>query len=294
MFDLHMHTCHSDGSLSVMELLKEAQKAGLKYISITDHNTVDAYNEIEDGLFSGKIITGIEIECNFDGCLIEVLGYGINIEKIKNNNIMKKYFPLSMKEYYIKKLNKYKTICTDLGIKFSENLQLKAGDIYANRSLIRDLIKYPENELALKKLGITSNETAEDEFLNKQIYNDKSPFYDNYWFSKKPTLQDAVDIIKSAGGLVFLAHPFIFKIAGTELLEKLLPLRLLDGVECVNRKHSVEQIDYLIDFCNRNNLLKSGGSDFHRPIEHTMGHGNSGTYPIGKNITGELIAIIDK
>ncbi len=63
--DLHTHTTHSDGQQSVAELLQKAENAKLDYLSITDHDTISAYKELEDpkirSLFSGKIINGIEI-----------------------------------------------------------------------------------------------------------------------------------------------------------------------------------------------------------------------------------------
>ena len=46
MIDLHMHTTFSDGTDSIIELLKKAEKANLEIISITDHNTVKSYYEL--------------------------------------------------------------------------------------------------------------------------------------------------------------------------------------------------------------------------------------------------------
>ena len=48
MIDIHSHTTYSDGSCSVEELLKEAQKVGLSLLSITDHNSVQAYFELQN------------------------------------------------------------------------------------------------------------------------------------------------------------------------------------------------------------------------------------------------------
>ena len=57
MIDLHMHTLHSDGTDTVEELLKNAENHGLEIISITDHDSVASYKELEndDGrrLYSG-------------------------------------------------------------------------------------------------------------------------------------------------------------------------------------------------------------------------------------------------
>lgn len=47
MIDLHTHTTYSDGHTSLVDLLKEAEELGLTYIAITDHNTIEAYKELE-------------------------------------------------------------------------------------------------------------------------------------------------------------------------------------------------------------------------------------------------------
>ena len=43
--DLHMHTNKSDGALTPKQIIDEAVKANLQAISITDHDTIDAYND---------------------------------------------------------------------------------------------------------------------------------------------------------------------------------------------------------------------------------------------------------
>lgn len=47
MIDLHMHTKYSDGTDDIIEFLEKAEKNNLEIISITDHNTVKAYYELE-------------------------------------------------------------------------------------------------------------------------------------------------------------------------------------------------------------------------------------------------------
>ena len=48
MIDLHMHTINSDGSDTTEELLKKCEKLELEYISITDHDTCEAYNDMKN------------------------------------------------------------------------------------------------------------------------------------------------------------------------------------------------------------------------------------------------------
>ena len=95
MVDLHLHTIHSDGTASVREMLALCEKLKLKAISITDHNSIDAYKEIESenlhGLFGGKLLVGIELSATVQGIEIEILGYGIDWQK------MDKLIPNDMK-----------------------------------------------------------------------------------------------------------------------------------------------------------------------------------------------------
>ena len=85
-----MHTNYSDGTDSVVELLQAAQRAKLEIISITDHNTAKAYEELEKidvcEYYKGRIITGIEINTKVLGVPIEILGYGIDY-KLMNEKI---------------------------------------------------------------------------------------------------------------------------------------------------------------------------------------------------------------
>ena len=87
MIDLHIHSTYSDGSKTVKEILVEAQNLGLNTISFTDHETCNAYNELEKintkYYFSGNIINGIELKSSYKDIVLDILGYGINCKKIK-------------------------------------------------------------------------------------------------------------------------------------------------------------------------------------------------------------------
>ena len=52
----------------------------------------------------------------------------------------------------------------------------------------------------------------------------------------------------------------------------------VDGVECFHNTFSNEQINHLLNFCQKENLLISGGSDYHginKPnVEMAVGRGN--------------------
>ena len=84
--NFHCHTTYSDGSLKPEDLLDQAYKNKLRYLSITDHHSVQAHIHIERNrlvekypLNSITLVSGVEINCLLKGCLVHVLGLGIDI-----------------------------------------------------------------------------------------------------------------------------------------------------------------------------------------------------------------------
>ena len=56
-------------------------------------------------------------------------------------------------------------------------------------------------------------------------------------------------------------------------------LNILDGIECAHSKHNEEQTQFLVDFCTKHNLIKTGGSDFHTDKTKTLGYAGIGEIP---------------
>ena len=84
--NFHCHTRFSDGSMSPADLLDQAFHNKLKYLSITDHHSIKAHKYISDNNLLDKypintiqLIPGIEINCLLKGCLVHLLGFGIDI-----------------------------------------------------------------------------------------------------------------------------------------------------------------------------------------------------------------------
>ena len=84
--NFHLHSTYSDGSLSAIEIYKQAIELNIDHYAITDHHSVDAYIELSksnDSIYQDradfpKLWTGIEITCLLKGCLVHVLGLGFN------------------------------------------------------------------------------------------------------------------------------------------------------------------------------------------------------------------------
>tara|TARA_Y100000766_G_scaffold133398_1_gene114820 strand:+ start:679 stop:1326 length:648 start_codon:yes stop_codon:yes gene_type:complete len=85
--NFHCHTKYSDGSFDPEQLLDQVFINKLKFIAITDHHTIKAHDVIAQNNILKKypansftLISGIEINCLLLGCLVHVIGLGINIK----------------------------------------------------------------------------------------------------------------------------------------------------------------------------------------------------------------------
>lgn len=272
MIDLHIHTTTSDGSEEPEEILVKAQAAGLKYISITDHDSIGAYKKLKKvrvkDYFSGEIIPGCEFSVVHDGKPIEVLGYGIDLESIAATGIISDEKFLERENEY---LNKLMGVCKSLGIKYSKNLSIKGGKYFATQVMHSDIRSYPENEKHFSK-EVWEKVNA---FYRTCVTNADSPFFLDQ-MKDYMTVIEAAGLIKKAGGKAFLAHLYgYFSDDYEKLLDSIISLNVLDGIECYHSLHSMGKTNYLLNYCSEHKLYASGGSDYHGKLKPTVKLGES-------------------
>lgn len=261
MIDLHIHSNYSDGSESVKGILKEAEKRKLEVISITDHDTIKAYDELRmidiKQYYSGTIISGCEMKCVYKNTPVEVLGYNIDIDKIRNFNNLGQEKYLNIQKRYLEHI---KQAGKQIGLKFNDELDINMKRMqYASDIFEKEILKYPENMEILKKnhLEIKPN------FYRAQQCNPDSIFYIDETTSF-PSMKEVIKEIHNAGGLAFLAHAYIYPFDNTlEIVEEMINTHKLDGIECYYSYFSNDQTQNLIKLCNKYNLYMSGGTDFH-------------------------------
>lgn len=263
MIDLHSHTKNSDGTWTTKEVLNIAEEVGLEVFSITDHDTAKSYIEMEENeelqnIFTGKIITGAELNCTFDGVKIEILAYGFDLHPVQE----------WLEDYYTHEKNRNRLveefdelveICNNKGIKIENDLKYNPDIQYPVDVIYYSIIKFEENK----------------KFFSKEQWNDKELFFrtctvDKEFplyrdFSKQmPTLDFINKFIHKNGGKIFLAHLYKYQLKNhIEYLDKIIVNNLLDGVEVYHSSFKKEQIETLEKYCKDKKLLMSGGSDCH-------------------------------
>lgn len=250
MIDLHVHSLASDGVYSVPELYIEAKKKGLFALAITDHETVEGIIHYQD-YFRRKsppyFISGIEISVDYEMRRegIHVLGYFPRINSQSFLKALRHLAKLRQKRNYaiINKL-------TSLGLHVD---MTKAQDIAQKTVIGRPHIA----ALLYNKGYVYSMEEA----FHKYIGHRGQAFVPK----EKLGIAEGVALLKKAGALVVIAHPWFItrNIKELEIIVNKFLVYGLDGIEVHYPGVSEEKRELLLELCRKYNLLPTGGSDFH-------------------------------
>ena len=92
LVDLHIHTTFSDGLADYNQVIESAKNRNCKLISITDHNSCNVHNLINDEI----LLVGAEFDCWFKGVFIHLLAYGFDT---KNKNLQR-FFAKNKNRFY--------------------------------------------------------------------------------------------------------------------------------------------------------------------------------------------------
>lgn len=290
--DLHTHTNFSDAEVSLEHSLAAAEELGLAVFSVTDHNTVAAYGDLarHRRLYSGKILPAVELSTVYNGEIIEIIGYGVDVSAM-GVLIAKSYpsfYDKQVREAGMDVLALLKAGVT-LDPEFVRKMVEEPQSIFdpsrcTNRPyLLREIKKHPENarffasEEEFRTIG-------EGKFTRNYLFNAKSPIYSDQ-SSLCPSLSEVIAMIRECGGLAFLAHTFAYSENIVRALDGIVAYGL-DGLECCYGTFTAEQKRFVSDYCDAHNLYKSGGSDYHGRV---MRPDNVLGYSAGEKIPFSLI-----
>lgn len=271
MIDLHMHTHYSDGTENCISILKKCEEKKLDYISITDHNTAAAYKELENidvsQYFKGKIIPGIELNTKILNVPIEILGYGIDYNKMCE--LAPNIYIDSAKRNLIEAERLYNK-CIKYGIVLDDDcLEKYSPESFASGFFHQQITKYDEN----KKL-ISNEAWQSSKILYRQYMSDPTaPLYVEM-DDLVPDFETASSLIRQCGGLVFIPHIYEYKHNAKPILNYILEHHSIDGIECYYTTFTNEQHNEILEICKNRNLFVSGGSDFHGTIKPDVSIGN--------------------
>ena len=254
--EMHCHTVHSDGVLTVSELLNEAARCGLTHIAITDHDSVggyeeakgivsdiDANNAVDEKIQNMRIIPGVEISTRDGERDVHVLGYFIDVRNpmlLQTNDASRN----GRRNRSVKIIEK---LASD-GFEISVD-QLESQGLVLNRSNIAR---------ELERVGAVEHfEDAFDTLIGRGC-----PYYVE---REDISPQYAVKVKKHAGGIAVIAHPAHYHVI--DLIDPLCEVGL-DGVECYHSEQTPEESEMLVRMARSRGLIVTGGSDFHGDAVH--------------------------
>lgn len=240
--DLHLHTFFSDGTYSPEQIVAQAKKAGLSCIAVVDHDTVEGIEPcLEAGRSLGiEVIAGIEFTSEYESQEIHILGYFIDYH---NRALLEKLELL--KEYRVQRIYKMAEKLKDMGLAlnpqsvFELSVKGTVGRLHFARAMVKEGLIASTYEAFAKYIG------------------DKCPAY-VLGFRLSPS--DVIKLIKDAGGIPVLAHPYTLNNNG--LILTLIENGIM-GLEVYYSEHSKSQTDTYLEMAKKYNLLVTGGSDCH-------------------------------
>lgn len=250
LIDLHTHSLKSDGSMTPAEVVREAKRAGLAAIALSDHDTVDGIREAaaEGEKIGVEVIPAIEFSVQ-SKTETHILGYFIDIENPDLLKTLKEVVDLRIERNYVtcQRLN-------ELGFDITiEEVRALAPNNFVGRAHFARVLMDKGYTKSVKEgfdLYMTSGKYA-------------------YCEKQRLTARDAVELIGKCGGISFLAHPHLTKLGDDELKEFLKELKGfgLSGLEGYYTDYTPEMQEKYQAMAKELGLLISGGTDFHAAMK---------------------------
>ncbi|WP_419877250.1 PHP domain-containing protein [Brevibacillus centrosporus] len=242
--DLHTHTKASDGTCDPAENVRLAKEAGLAAVAITDHDTVagvpSARKAAEE--LGIEVIPGIEVSSVGRGQDIHVLGYFVPYEDEAFQERL-----VSLRETRHERNQLLIARLQELGI------PITLENVYRRKQGTDKNIGRPHIAEELIELGVVA---SIDEAFAKYLGKEGAAYVN----PPRITPQQAITLIKDAGGAAVLAHPGLYD--ADDLVEELIAFGL-DGIEVNHPDNVPDQRARYTAWANEHGLVITGGSDFH-------------------------------
>ncbi|MGG7176617.1 PHP domain-containing protein [Clostridium paraputrificum] len=241
--DLHIHSSYSDGYFTPEEIIQLAKEQGIKYISITDHDTVASQYIIKAEYEGIHIIPGIEFSTEYKDMELHILGYFIDLNNNRLNETVN-----SLRESRVERTREILKRLEESNIYIDINEIAINGELSIGRGNIAN---------AMVSKGYAEN--FREAFTN-YLMQGKSA----YVKGEKLSFKTVLEIITESGGLPVLAHPGkIYRSLELENIVRELKCYGLKGLEVYHPSHSKAQINVFYNLSRKYKLLITGGSDFH-------------------------------
>ena len=242
--DLHIHTTFSDGRNTPEEIMEAAKAAGLRYISITDHDSVEGVTELyESGHISSgslRLIPGVGFSTGDGGHDVHILGYNIDIY---NAELQEKLEEISEARWT--RFTEIVELLRGLGYEIGET------EVLTDEGMCKAIGRSHVARVLVKKGYFDSVRACFDQLLKRG-----QPAYVPHF---RVSAEELISLIRGAGGIPVLANP---KSVGDETVIMTLAAQGLQGIEAFYPTYDRQDTQHYLDVAQQHGLLVSGGSDY--------------------------------
>lgn len=261
--DLHCHTTLSDGSLGIEDVIVQAKRLGISFLSITDHDTLSSFSRanILGERHGVRIIPGVEMSAwdKERGQKVHILCYAPQKpDRLEGLCLKSCEIRKACAKEMVEKVMKIFPITPDSVLKYATG----------SKSIFKQHIMH-----ALIDYGYSTEFYGD---LNHELFNLKNGTC--LVEREYPDVKFVLDLIHSARGIAVMAHPMQYN--NIDLLKELAEQGRLDGVEVHHYTADSEQEKLLLEIAEQYNLIVTGGSDFH-------GLYNAQASPLGSRTTSK-------
>lgn len=248
MIDLHTHTNCSDGTDSPRELVNKAIVQGLDVLGISDHDTTSGWKEATESLRGSlKLALGAEISClTDDGVSVHMLGLLFDPLHQEMQQVLEETRDGRLPRMR-KMIEKMRAEGMDISMEDVELAMPKGATM--GRPHLADA-------LVVKKIVKSRDEAFID------LLHNESRFYVSH---AAPTPVEAIKLIRRAGGVAVIAHPFAShrgQVLKPEDFSELVTAGL-NGVEVDHRDQNPDERGMLRNIAHELDLVITGSSDYH-------------------------------
>jgi 3',5'-nucleoside bisphosphate phosphatase len=254
--DLHSHSTASDGTDPPAGVMRRARAAGLDVIALTDHDTLAGHDEARRALPPGlTLVPGMELSCRLDGHSLHLLAYHVDPAQA---GLAEQRHAIATDR--LRRGREMVGRLRELGVDITwEQVAAIAGDAVVGRSHIAR---------AMAAAGAVAG--PEQAFTPEWIGPGGRAYVSRYALDP----EEAIRLVRSAGGVSVLAHPGAPQrgwVIGDEAVERLARAGL-GGLEIAHPDHDHAERLRLAGLAATLGLVASGGSDDHGSLTgHRLG-----------------------
>lgn len=271
LIDLHTHSTASDGTEAPEVVLAAAARAGLDVVALTDHDTYAGWEPAAEAARQHGIalLRGVEISCHHEGISIHLLGYLPDPDHAALGD-----------ELVAARQSRTQRIDRMVARMAADGIPITLEEVEAVATVGATLGR-PHIADALVASGYVADRNAAfSDFLGNG-----SPYYVAHY---APDPVRAIELVRAAGGVPVMAHPFANTRGYTvdeAVIEELAGAGLA-GLEARHRDHSQRERLHAEQLAARLGLFVTGSSDYHGTGKHNR---------LGENTTSpEVLAEIER